>query len=314
MSNFEISVIIPTYNALHLLKRTIASLENQLPDPQFFQTVIIDDGSSDSTGDFLREYSGSLRLTAVSNVANKGRATARNIGVKAAIGKILLLIDGDMEFDNRLVAAHLEEQKKREIVILGKVVYKNTLPCRGYRRYIETRGANKLPVGTALPGRYFLSGHVSLPKQVFESINGFDEDFKAHGGEDLDLGMRITAAGYKIEYLPDLSMTHLHVRELNRALQVSNEYGYRSVPILVKKHPELINELRLDWDKGAGLFNIFRKLVLSSFVYYPLRMIGNFLNSFAAPAILYDYLVFRNYHRGYYRAVFEHKVKSKGKK
>ncbi|MCF7809873.1 glycosyltransferase [bacterium] len=309
MSNIEISVIVPTYNALSLLKRTIVSLENQLPDSRFFQTVIVDDGSSDGTGEFLRKYSGSLRLTTVIKDKNCGRAAARNAGVKAALGRILLLIDGDMEFDHRLVASHLNEQNKREITLLGKVVYKNTLQCRGYRRYIETRGANKLPIGNALPGRYFLSGHVSMPKHIFDSLGGFDEGFKAHGGEDLDLGVRITAAGYKIEYLPDLITTHLHVRKLNRALQVAKEYGYSSIPILVKKHPELIRELRLDWDRGIGLSNILKKFILSLVVYYPLRTIGNLLNGFAAPAILYDYLIFRSYHSGYYQAIFKQKAK-----
>ncbi|NQU06223.1 MAG: glycosyltransferase [Calditrichaeota bacterium] len=305
MSHPELSVIIPTYNALSLLKRTIFSLEKQLPDPRFFQTVVVDDGSKDDTGDFLRGYSGILQLTSVINSENVGRAAVRNAGVKAANGRILLFIDGDMEFDSGLVAGHLIEQKKREIILIGKVVYKKTLPCRAYRRYIETRGANKLPVGSALPGRYFLSGHVSIPRNVFDAVGGFDENFKVHGGEDLDLGMRIVAAGYKIEYMPDLQMTHLHVRDLNSALKISKEYGHSSVPLLVAKHPDLIGELRLDWDRSSGLSGLFRRLLLSSIVYYPLKMIGNILNNLIAPAALYDYLIYRNYRSGYNQAISE---------
>jgi len=309
MSYLTLSVIIPTYNALSLLKRTIFSLEKQLPDPRFFQTVVVDDGSSDGTVDFLREYSGKLKLTTVINGKNSGRAAVRNAGVKAANGRILLFIDGDMEFDSGLVAGHLTEQTKHEIVLLGKVVYNKTLPCRAYRRYIETRGANKLPVGSALPGRYFLSGHVSMPRQVFDAVGGFDKNFKAHGGEDLDLGMRIVAAGYKIKYMPELQMMHLHVRNLDGALKISKEYGRSSVPLLVAKHPVLIRELRLDWDLGSGLSGLFRRLLLSSIVYYPIKLIGNILNDLIAPAALYDYLIYRNYRSGYYQAISDRSEK-----
>ncbi len=299
MQSRDITVVIPTYNGLPMLKRTLASLEKQTPDAGFFRTVVVDDCSTDGSGDFLSSYKGNLRLKAVLMPQNSGRAAVRNAGVKATDSELLLFIDGDMEFGSALVAGHAAKRRDADRVILGKVVYDESLPCRGYRRYIETRGASKLPPGTPLPGRYFWSGHVSMPKKLFEAVGGFDENFSAHGGEDLDFGMRVTAAGFKMIYTLDLIVKHLHVRCLNDVLSTSREYGRSSVPRLVEKHPELYQQLRLDWLDKTGISGIVRRILLSTPIFSLVSLFGHLLNNIAAPAKLYDYLIFRSYYMGY---------------
>ncbi|MDP8240753.1 MAG: glycosyltransferase [Candidatus Hatepunaea meridiana] len=299
MSKVEISIIIPTYNSLNLLEQTIACLEKQSPDPQFFQTIVVDDGSTDCTSEFLHSYNGRLNLDVVVFPVNKGRAAARNSGVKKAKGKLLLFIDGDMVFNANLVKDHLNKHSKKEAVILGKVVYSKSLPCKGYQRYIETRGPNKLPPGTPLPGRYFLSGHTSIPKAVFNDVNGFDERFREHGGEDLDLGMSLVSKGYEIIYAPELLTEHLHIRELSDVLRITRKYGNTSIPLLVVKHTELIEQMRLNWMDRKGIIGIIRQIILSKTVYIVFKRAGFLLNNIGAPPFLYDYLVFRNYFIGY---------------
>ncbi len=299
MQSRDITVVIPTYNGLLMLKRTLASLEKQTPDSGFFRTVVVDDCSTDGTGDFLRSYMGDLKLKPVFMPRNSGRAAARNAGMKAVDSELALFIDGDMEFDEELVAGHAAKHKGNNHVILGKVVYDKSLPNRGYRRYIETRGASKLPPGTPLPGRYFWSGHVSMPKKLFEAIDGFDDNFSVHGGEDLDFGMRVTAAGFEMIYAPDLIVKHLHVRCLNDVLSTSREYGRSSVPRLVEKHPELYQQLRLDWLDKTGISGIVKRVLLSAPVFRLVSIFGYLLNNVAAPAKLYDYLIFRSYYKGF---------------
>ena len=304
MSKVEISVIIPTYNSLELLRRTLDCLGKQAPSTHFFQTVVVDDSSTDGTSEFLRTYQGELTLDSVLFQENRGRAATRNAGVSQAESDLLLFIDGDMEFDSNLVAGHLSKHTDREHqVVLGRVVYDRSLPYRSWQRYLESRGANKLPPGNPLPGRYFLSGHVSMPKSIFDDAGGFDESFRAHGGEDLDLGMKIVSRGGKIIYAPELEMRHLHIRKLSDVLSMSRCYGRESVPVLVDKHPELITQLKLDWLDKSRNFGLFRRFILSQPVYWLALAIGIVLNRLRAPAILYDYLLFRNYFRGYREAV-----------
>lgn len=299
MSKVEISVIIPTYNSLDLLRRTLVCLEKQAPNPHFFHTVVVDDGSTDGTSEFLRSYQGNLTLDTVIFQENRGRAATRNAGVRLAESELLLFMDGDMEFDTNLIAGHLSKHSDSKQVVLGKVVYDRKLPYRSWQRYLETRGANKLPTGSVLPGRYFLSGHVSMPRSIFDEAGGFDESFRAHGGEDLDLGMKIVSHGGKIIYAPELEMRHLHIRKLSDVLSMSRRYGRESVTVLIDKHPELITQLKLDWLDKSKNFGLFRRFILSRSVYCVALAAGLILNRLWAPAILYDYLLFRNYYRGY---------------
>lgn len=304
MSKVEISVIIPTYNSLDLLRRTLDCLEKQAPNPHFFQTVVVDDASTDGTSEFLRSYQGDLTLDTVIFQENRGRAATRNAGVRQAKSDLLLFIDGDMEFDSNLVAEHLSKHSEdEEMIVLGKVVYDRKLPYRSWQRYLETRGANKLPTGSKLPGRYFLSGHVSMPRSIFDEAGGFDESFRAHGGEDLDLGMKIISHGGRIIYAPEIVMRHLHIRKLSDVLSMSRRYGRESVPVLIDKHPELITQLKLDWLNKSKCFGLFRRFILSRPVYCLALAAGLILNRLRAPAILYDYLLFRNYYKGYREVV-----------
>ena len=298
----NISVIIPTCNRLDLLKRTLESLEKQSVDSKILQVIIVDDASTDGTMGYLENYKSRYSTEIVLFPKNRGRSATRNAGEKKATGRILLFIDGDMEFGPDLIKGHLLKHSSKKLVILGRVLYEESLPYRGYQRYIQTRGANKLPYGKPLPGRYFLSGHVSMPSTIFQTVGGYDEEFQAHGGEDLDLGMRIVKKGYTIVFEPDLVMKHLHIRHLNQVLNLAFEYGRSTVPRLVEKHGQLYKELRLDFLDGGIPLRLVRKLILSAPVYQIVKVVGLIMNHFQAPAILYNYLLFRNYFMGYWKA------------
>jgi len=282
-----------------MLRQTLACLDAQRPNAHFFQTVVIDDASTDGTGDFLREYQGELDLKTIINPRNLGRSKTRNIGVQAADGELLLFIDGDMRFDPDLVLGHVRRHQEGELIILGRVVYDRSLSCRSYCRYAETRGASKLPPGTALPGRYFWSGHVSMPRRLFEAVGGFDENFSVHGGEDLDLGMRLHKAGCRMILAPELVAEHLHVRSLPEVLSTAREYGRGSIPLLIQKHPELIDQLKLNWASGSGARATVRRLMLTRSFFWFARQLAIVFNGLALPDFVYDYLIFRSYQAGY---------------
>jgi GT2 family glycosyltransferase len=84
------SVVIPTYNRVHLLARTLDSVWRQRFTD--FEVVVVDDGSNDGTGEYLRSLGGRIR---VMQQANGGPGAARNAGVRAASGKYVALLDSD---------------------------------------------------------------------------------------------------------------------------------------------------------------------------------------------------------------------------
>jgi glycosyltransferase involved in cell wall biosynthesis len=84
------SIVIPTYNRVHLLARTLDSVWRQgFTD---FEVVVVDDGSNDGTQEYLRSFGDRIRIV---QQANGGPGAARNAGVRAASGKYVALLDSD---------------------------------------------------------------------------------------------------------------------------------------------------------------------------------------------------------------------------
>src|SRR5258707_2696065 len=85
----RVSVVVPCYNAAAFIGRTIESLLAQTyPADQF---IVVDDGSTDDSAAAIRSYP----VTLVQHAPNRGLAAARNTGLKAATGEVVVYVDAD---------------------------------------------------------------------------------------------------------------------------------------------------------------------------------------------------------------------------
>lgn len=115
------SLIIPTYNKLPRLRLTLASISLQKLDHQYFEIIIVDDGSNDGTEKFCQ--SGILPINGKYIRQNHlGRAAARNRGIKEAKNDILVFIDDDLLLSPSFLEAHLHQQEKEKAIIHGKIM------------------------------------------------------------------------------------------------------------------------------------------------------------------------------------------------
>ncbi|QWH63546.1 glycosyltransferase family 2 protein [Bacillus mycoides] len=103
----KVSIIIPAYNSESTIKSTIYSCLNQTYED--IEIIVIDDGSSDSTGDIVRSIEDS-RIK-YNFYENQGRSIARNTGLKLASGKYIQFLDSDDTIDSKKIerAIHLLE-------------------------------------------------------------------------------------------------------------------------------------------------------------------------------------------------------------
>src|SRR5215510_2656492 len=107
----EVSVVIPTHNRLEVLAEVLQALEFQQGAPSF-EVVVVDDGSSDGTSDWLRHRSFSLPLRVLTQ-ENRGPAAARNTGVAVASGRWVAFLGDDTVPSPTWVRDHREAHRRR---------------------------------------------------------------------------------------------------------------------------------------------------------------------------------------------------------
>jgi len=272
-----LSVVIPTMNKVDLLRQTLTALAQQDPVPDGpWEIVVVNDGSSDSTADFLATQTQWVqpRLRVVSPPQNVGRARARNLGAQAAQGAYLLFLDDDIVAPPGLVAAHLQELTAHPgWGTIGYAVTAADLIDAPHFHYLDTRGAARLPAGPA-PGRFFVTQNAAVPRETFLGVGGFDEGFSAYGFEDMEVAFRLEEqGGLHFRALPAPVPHHVHHHTFAEYFAKKVECGRRSLPHLARLHPGRIREMQLhhvvDVPGGGtsgGLSRLIRWLAASPFV------------------------------------------------
>ena len=90
-----VSVVIPSYNRAHLVKRAIDSVLNQTY--REFEVIVVDDASTDGTAEIVKGLA-DQRVRYVKHQANRGVSESRNTGIKAAKGHLIGFLDSDDEW------------------------------------------------------------------------------------------------------------------------------------------------------------------------------------------------------------------------
>lgn len=230
------SVLIPTYNALASLKRCLAALQEQsCPD---FEVIVVDDGSSDGTADYLAGLTWP-RLNAVHLPENAGRSMARNRATEQAQAPLLIFLDSDMVVTPDFVAAHLafHRQWGPGWIGQGRVIISH-----------DTENPTSTPFSpwTDASRAFFATGNVSVARAALEKVGGFDQAFRHYGWEDLELGLRLRQAGLRSQPVPAAVGYHLEPPfDLNDwpALIAKERARARGAWLFYQKHPCL--EVRL---------------------------------------------------------------------
>src|SRR5581483_2355937 len=119
----KVSVIIPTYNRVERLKQVLAAFAGQNFPLDQFEVIVVSDGSSDGTHEYLQALESPLQLSLVIQ-ENQGPAAARNRGIQAARGDLVLFTDDDVVPTPRLIAEHIRihDQSGPNVVVLGPML------------------------------------------------------------------------------------------------------------------------------------------------------------------------------------------------
>lgn len=253
MSNPLVSVVVPVFNMEKHIEETLSSIQNQ--SYAFFEVLVIDDYSTDSTKSIIEKFVKSdSRFTYIKTLQNSNKpAVTRNIGLKHAKGKYIAFLDHDdlwfgkklerqiRVLENRpdltMVHSHLwdftERSKFRGLILLSN-------PLRRKASHELLRKHNVVQCSSTL-----------MLTEVLKELNGFDERIELRAIEDYQLWLRLSK-NHKIAYISEIHGFYRNSRNSTStqlALSLKHEYLDTHEGTIIKTStPPLI-------------FRVFRKLV-----------------------------------------------------
>jgi len=245
------SVVIPTFNRLDQLQTVIAAVRRQVRPPDIdLEIVVVDDGSSDGTSEWLESQVDYPGFRAI-HQSNSGPAGARNRGVEATSGDLIIFLGDDTEPQPGWLAAHLEEHRlfgnPGPLAVLGYTSFSPDSESP-FLRFINEYGAQfgylLIEDPHEVPFNFFYTSNISLPRSELVRLGGFREDFPAAAWEDIEFAYRAVADGLKIHYQPQARTLHRHCIRPRTFCRRQRTSG-RSAAIFAKIHPELDNFLGL---------------------------------------------------------------------
>jgi glycosyltransferase involved in cell wall biosynthesis len=198
MAQPRISVVIPTFNRLQKLQHAMDSVLQQTR--QVDELVVVDDGSTDGTFEWLSEISAQTRYPYIVALQQKngGPAAARNTGIKRASGELIAFLDDDDTWHpDKMQRQLLVLQATPELALLGCA--SDTLKMWGGSRVV-----NVGEWGLVCRNR-FPTSSVIARRDVLIARGGFPEDMRHC--EDYALWLKIVA-GRKCAFLNDVLVSY----------------------------------------------------------------------------------------------------------
>lgn len=223
----DVSVITVNFNGLHFLESFLASLNNVAFKQYTFETIIIDNASSDGSQVFLRERKD---ICYIESSKNLGFTGGNNQAALKARGKVLLLLNNDTRIEScldPLIDAALSESTGavgcRLVYGDGRLQFSVGLDHSPLRLVFSWLGLEKLhrlpPVFRRMqtdPLYYdiyhdnvdWISGAcLATRRDIWNQLKGLDESFFMYC-EDVDYCLRARNIGKNIIYIPDVKVTH----------------------------------------------------------------------------------------------------------
>lgn len=235
------SVVIPTYNRLPILQKCLDALERQVLSVDTpivgYEVVVVDDGSTDGTIDWIRAEGDRLSHVKLYEQAHQGPSAARNLGVENAIGDTIIFIDSDLVVTDRFLQSHADAlvRGERELGNNKLFTYGAVINTANFDN--PTAEPYKI---TDFSNAYFATGNVAIAKHWLLEAGLFDTEFQLYGWEDLELGVRLKNLGLKLIKCPDAVGYHWHpafsIEDIPNLIDKEIQRGRMGV-LFYQKHP-----------------------------------------------------------------------------
>jgi GT2 family glycosyltransferase len=246
-----VSVVVATYNRSASLRRLLGQLAAQTVPAGSLEVVIVDDGSREPVAPVIDATALPYTLRVVRQ-ANSGAAAARHRGVVEATGRILVILDDDMQLPPHFLSAHLaQHQEGPGAVVIGRIRRDAALPLPLHERFhasLLDRFAENVRTGRLQPqGTDLFTGNVSMRRADYLAVGGFDLSLRR--SEDVELGVRLQKAGLRFLFSEEAYTVHSSDHASQPAwLETALLYGVYDSRIARTHHESFINPWRHLYD------------------------------------------------------------------
>jgi len=222
----SLSVVIPAYNSEKIIERCITAVIEASPMNK--EIIVVDDASTDNTFKIVSRFPVKLfRLT-----ENSGPATARNYGFAQSTGDVVVFLDSDVIVMKDCLVALVNALEEKCAGATGGLPrpLRSTLISDSY--IVRIFGKSPIAETGIREIGSVGGGLVAYPRKVLEELGGHDENLRI--GEDLDLNIRLSKAGYKQFLVPMAGAYHDHQSSLSTLTRKWFQYGFWFFNVCVK--------------------------------------------------------------------------------
>lgn len=251
--NIFFSVVVPLYNQLDQLRKTLELFSKQTFTKECFEVIVVNDGSTD----FLESDLMNLMqlkypfLLVFITITHSGSGAARNAGAKIARGQYLVFCDADRMPDKMYLSYYLEAIKKNDTkrcVFQGRVkeCFAVNIDTKEYSKIVcysrDNQYYHKIMniymdsvTSSGIQWASYMVGNSCIAKCLFDEIGGFDEQFIKWGFEHFDLGVRLMEE--KVSFISVVNAVNYHIPHSKKKAEYKKLF-MESIDILNSKYKQ----------------------------------------------------------------------------
>lgn len=231
LTDIDISIVIPNWNGLGIIDRCLSSIFDN-PQGVSFEVIVVDNGSSDESTDTIRRLFPLAMV--VRRAFNTGFARACNVGMRLARGRFIWVLNADTEISAyalkgmvSFMDAHsevgalnprvtfpdgtLQPSVRRLPTVLGAVweelFWGTPLGALFGREWSQKAWDSDVDYDKVVEMEWLRGSCLLVRREVYSQAGEFDEIF-FFGYEEIDYCARIRAAGWKLVWMPDVTIVH----------------------------------------------------------------------------------------------------------
>jgi glycosyltransferase involved in cell wall biosynthesis len=209
-----VRVVIPAFRATDKIRDTVVAVLKSRGSLQL-DVVVVDDGDN---VDLEKALSG-LPVSIISTGGSGSAAFARNAGADGFDGAYIVFVDSDVSVNEFCIDYLLRPMRSNQADATVGNYSKNVAGLPFASRYKQLYISRVYERRPGYLTNEFWTAAAAIDAAVFRRLNGFDSCFKGAGGEDTELGVRLTSNGYRVMAVPEALSDHRHAITFGQLLK-----------------------------------------------------------------------------------------------